>query len=98
VTYRFRAELWRHQGESPWHFITLPFDQADDIDERTAATRRGFGSVRVTVTIGDTTWATSLFPDTKAKSYVLPIKKQVRAAEQLQAGDTVGVTIDLADE
>lgn len=86
-----------HNGVGPWHFVTLPVDQADEIDELTMFTSRGFGSVRVEVTIGNTTWDTSLFPDAKAESYVLPIKKLVRTAERLEAGKVVEVSLELVD-
>ena len=95
--YTFRAELWRYKGDSAWHFVTLPFETADEIDELTTTTQRGFGSVRVHVTIGGSTWSTSLFPATSAESYVLPVKKTVRVAEGLEAGDPVDVEIVLAD-
>lgn len=85
--YRFRARVSKWQGDSAWHFATLPFDIADEIEERTAHVRRGFGSVRVEVTIGDTTWQTSVFPDTKSESYVLPVKAPVRKAERIGTGD-----------
>lgn len=88
----FTAPVWLAQDDAPWHFVTLPEELADDIADSTPS-RPGFGSVRVEVTIGDTTWQTSLFPDNKAKSYVLPIKKDVRVAEQLVAGDDVSVTV-----
>ena len=86
-----------HNGVGPWHFVTLPVDQADEIDELTMFTSRGFGSVRVEVTIGNTTWGTSLFPDAKAESYVLPIKKLVRTVERLEAGKVVEVSLELVD-
>jgi hypothetical protein len=95
--YRFRARLWVHTGQAAWHFVTLPHDIADDIAELTAPTRRGFGSVRVRVTIGSTTWETSVFPDTKAASFVLPVKKPVRAAEGIVVDDTIDVTLELAE-
>ena len=95
MTYRFRSELWRYSGESPWHFVTLPFDHADEIEEIATESKRGFGSVRVEVTIGGSTWRTSLFPDSKVKSYVLPIKKPVRIAERLEPGRPVDVVIEL---
>lgn len=98
MTYRFRAELWEYQGPNPWYFVTLPFDQADEIDELTTTTQRGFGSVRVEVTVGSTTWRTSIFPDSKAKSYVLPVKKQVRTAERLAPGAPVDVSLVLVDD
>ena len=95
--YRFDARLWLYSGKASWHFVTLPHDVADEIDELTAPTRRGFGSVRVEVTIGTTTWHTSIFPDTKAESYVLPVKKPVRAAERLAVDDLVEITLRLAE-
>lgn len=97
MTYRFSAPLWRWKGESPWHFVTLPFDQADEIDERTSHVQRGFGSVKVTVTVGRTTWSTSLFPATSEESYILPVKAAVRKAEGLVEGEPVDVVIELVD-
>ncbi len=90
TAYEFGAELWRYPGGAAWYFVTLPTDVADDIAEAVPH-RRGFGSVPVAVTVGATTWQTSLFPDTKAASYVLPIKRGVRTAESLADGDDVAV-------
>jgi hypothetical protein len=93
--WEFDAELWRYKGDSAWHFVTLPFDEADEIEERAAGATRGFGSVKVRVTVGATTWDTSLFPDSAAKSYVLPVKKAVRTAEDLADGEPVRVSLEL---
>ncbi len=98
MAYRFHSVLWMHTGDAAWHFVTLPTDVADEIDDLTASNRAGFGSVRVTATIGATTWNTSLFPDTAAASYVLPVKKQVRSLEELHDGDPVEVTVELVAE
>ncbi len=94
---RFSAVLWLHTGKAAWHFVTLPADIADEIDYLTAGNRRGFGSVRVKVTIGSMSWDTSIFPDTKSESFLLPIKAQVRTREDLRDGDTVDVKLHLAD-
>jgi hypothetical protein len=59
--------------------------------------KRGFGSVRVVVTIGETTWNTSIFPDTANESFALPIKKQVRVREGIDEGDVVEVHLELVD-
>jgi Domain of unknown function (DUF1905) len=56
----------------------------------------GFGSVRVRATIGTSTWATSIFP-AKDAGYVLPVKRPVRVAEGLEAGDLAAVTVELVD-
>jgi hypothetical protein len=97
VIYRFRAEVWLHGGDASWHFLTLPTEVADEIDLLTEGERRGFGSVRVEVTIGSTTWRTSIFPDNNAESYVLPVKKPVRTAEDIEDGDVVDVVLELVD-
>lgn len=93
--YTFDATLWRHDGEAAWYFVTLPFDVADDIEERFGRTAAGFGSIRVQVRLGATSWATSVFPDTKRESYVLPVKAAVRRAEGLDDGSRVGITLDV---
>ena len=86
------AALWRHRGDTGWHFVTLPHDVADEIADRVedpTGPTRGFGSVRVEVTCRSTTWRTSLFPDASSRSYVLPVKQAVRRAEGLSDGDQV---------
>ena len=93
--YEFEARLWRHSGEAAWFFVTLPEDLSDEIEATTE--HRGFGSVRVEVTVGATTWRTSLFPDTKAGAYVLPVKKPVRTVERLGEGEPVPVTVEVLD-
>ncbi len=92
----FTAQLWEHEPDRPgaWYFITLPLHTADDVVAE-AGPRRGFGSVRVEARIGRTTWQTSLFPDASSGSFVLPVKKQVRLAEGLQAGSSCEVTLSL---
>ena len=77
----------RWSGEAAWFFLTLPGGLADEIRARTEHV--GFGSVRVTATIGGTTWATSVFPDATTGSYVLPVRAAVRRAEGIGDGDTV---------
>lgn len=91
----FQAEVWLHPGNGAWHFLTLPVAVADEIADLTEGTRRGFGSVPVEVAIGSSTWRTSIFPDSTAGSYLLPLKKQVRAAQGFSAGDQVAVTLRL---
>lgn len=95
--FEFTVDLWRHTGEAAWFFVTLPVDVADEIDELAGDSRRGFGSLRVEVTVGATTWNTSIFPDTKAESFVLPVKKAVRNAENLHDGSAVCVRLIVVD-
>jgi hypothetical protein len=86
--------VWVHDLGSPasWYFLTVPGPVSEEI-AREAGPRRGFGSVRVEVTIGGTTWRTSVFPDASSGCYVLPVKRQVRAAEDLEDGSPCEVTV-----
>ena len=96
-TFEFAAPLWRYPGADGWHFVSLPAEISADITDITAGIQRGFGSVRVTVTIGAISWRTSLFPDSTAGTYLLPVKKAVRVAEHLAAGDEVRAQLQIAD-
>ena len=77
-----------------WIFFTLSKTATEQVKQLNKAPRRGFGSVRVRATIGQTTWDTSIFPD-KTRGYVLPVKAKVRKKEGVGEGDTVTVTLVL---
>jgi len=47
----------------------------------------------VEVTIGGSTWRTSLFPSREAGAFILPIKKAVRVAEGCEEGSRVRVRL-----
>ncbi len=95
--YSFSGILWEPGGENTWVFVSLPSDLSDEIADLVPK-RPGFGSVRVKGRIGETAWATSLFPDGKLGSYVLPVKRSVRDREKLSIGDTAEVEIRVVDE
>jgi hypothetical protein len=89
---RFEAELWQHQGAGGWHFVTVPLAVADEIREL-APEGRGFGSRRVTASLGGSTWSTSVFPDSTSGEFLLPVKQQVRRANEVEVGDVVSVVL-----
>ncbi len=95
----FEAELWTWDARrmDSWTFVSLPADASEDIRELTAGQARGFGSVRVRVTVGRSVWQTSIFPDSKRSVYALPVKAAIRRAEALDPGDTLSVTVELMD-
>ncbi len=94
MTYRFAAEIWRWEAQtSAWHFVSLPDDVADEIDETAPEPRAGFGSVKVEVTVGGSTWRTSIFPSKEHLTFILPIKKAVLKAEGLATGDTAAFVL-----
>ena len=80
-----------------WVFLSLPRDISDEIRAEPRAPRPGFGSIRVSATVGSVTWATSIFPEKNSGQYVLPAKKAVRRAVGVQVGDEVAVTLELLE-
>ena len=95
----FDAELWIWDARRTdrWTFVSLPVEASEDIRDLARGPARGFGSLRVRVTVGGSTWTTSIFPDSARGGYVLPIKRAVRTAEGLDAGDIATVTVELID-
>ena len=94
MEYQFTGELWQYDGEAPWCFVTLPAEVSDNIRAEHGPAAIAFGSVKVSVTVGATRWATSLFPDKSLGSYLLPVKKSVRIAEGLEIGSVVEVQLE----
>ena len=97
------ATLWIWTGGTggSWHFVTITGAAADAIHGEAlmrrleSGLRRGFGSVKVRVAVGDTRWDTSLFPHKESGGWILPIKASVRKAEGIGAGDNVTLAIQL---
>jgi len=103
TTLRFSGPLQSiviEEGMAPIGFVRIPPDSAEaivghELERRLEmGKRRGFGSVKCTVTLGESRWQTSLFPN-KDGSWFLPVKKPVRMAEELEYGDTVEVGLEL---
>lgn len=97
LEYSFTARLWLYPGEAGWYFLTLPEKLAAEIREDTAPFRRGFGSVKVTAVISGAGWSTSLFPDSKSGSYVLPVKKAIRTTVGIGVGDQVHIHLEVSE-
>ncbi|MCE9597087.1 MAG: DUF1905 domain-containing protein [Spirochaetia bacterium] len=79
-----------------WHFASLPKKDADRIRKELTFRPRGFGSIRVEAQIGKTKWKTSIFPESKTKTYLLPIKADVRKKESIKSTGKVAVTLKLS--
>jgi Domain of unknown function (DUF1905) len=90
--FTFDAEPWLfHTGG--WVFASLPIDISQEIRNMGRLPKKGFGSIRVEVTIGSSTWQTSIFPDSKLGTYVLPIKKDIRKNEKVAVGESITISL-----
>ena len=89
----FAGELWYWRGPAPFHFITVPDDECVALRAISPVVSYGWGMIPVRARIGQTVWATSLFP--KDGRYVVPVKDVVRKAEGLAVGDTATLELTL---
>lgn len=81
--YAMTSPVIVYPGMNAWRFLMLPQKQGKEIKEKFGARAKGWGSLPVSATIGKTTWETSIFPDKKSASYVLPLKAKIRNAEKI---------------
>lgn len=88
---------WRTAAKpnGTWHFLTIEGQPAAEIRFAALGRSGGFGSVRVTATIGTTRWRTSLLPHRESGGYLLPLKAAVRKAEAIEPGGSYDVVIEL---
>ena len=89
----FTGEIWFWRGPSPFHFVTVPEEESQDIEAISGEVTYGWGCIPVTARVGKTKFTTSLFP--KDGGYIVPIKAAVRKSEQLELGDTVKLQLSL---
>lgn len=93
MIYEFDTEVWVSGGEGAWHFLTLPGAVGEGL-KTLRGPARNFGSMRVSASVGDTVWKTSLFPDRRLGTFLLPVKADVRRRLGLGVGDSIRVTIE----
>jgi len=96
MKYTFSAKVWLYPGgTAAWHFITVPKNISETVKKKHGANARGWGSLPVEVTVGKTKWTTSIFPDKKSGTYILPLKVAVRRAEGLFEGESTSLTLKI---
>jgi hypothetical protein len=95
VNLEFSGDIWFWRGPSPFHFVTVPQDECEELEAASSFVSYGWGMIPVTARIGGTSWTTSLFP--KDGRYIVPLKAWVRKAEELDVEDTVTIqlTVDV---
>jgi len=94
MDFEFSAEVIHWQGPAPFYFVAVPASDAARIAEVAPAVTYGWGVIPVRVTIGGTTFTTSLFP--KDGGYLVPLKAAVRKAERLELGQVAGLRLEIA--
>ena len=88
------APVFQAEDGDAWHFAELPEELTEVVDRFTGGPSGGWASVKVEATVGVTTWNTSLFLSTDG-TYLLPLKRPVRIAESIDAGDEIDLMLRL---
>lgn len=94
IQLRRRVEIYEG-AKAAWHLVMLPKGLSQELKMLFAGMEGGFGSLPVEVTVGRTTWRTSIFPESKEGAFLLLIKAAVRKKENIQAGDLVSFTLKI---
>lgn len=91
--FEFNAPVVPYPGMAAWRFVVLPQALSGEIKTGFGNMKKGWGSIPVLVTVGKTTWQTSIFPDKKSQSYLLPMKLEIRKKEGIMDGDKVALCV-----
>lgn len=87
------GEVFPWRGPAPHHFVAVPPAAVEAIQDVADVVGYGWGMVPVTVSLGSTTWTTSLWP--REGGYVVPLKLAARRAEGVELGDVVSLRLVL---
>lgn len=93
INYEFSAKIWQYSGTNGWYFVSLPADMASEIRANLRWQEEGWGRMKAMAKIGQTQWDTAIWFDTKLKTYVLPLKAEIRKKEQLEKNQHIRVCI-----
>ncbi|RYD39401.1 MAG: DUF1905 domain-containing protein [Sphingomonadales bacterium] len=85
----FEAEIIEWRGPAPFLFAVVPDEHIGAIRYVAMTESYGWGVVPVVARVGETLFATSLFP--RGGTYLLPIKVAVQRSEAVGLGDRIAV-------
>lgn len=89
IKYEFSAMPWQHC----WYFVSLPEAMANEVRENLKFQEEGWGRMKAMVKIGNSEWETAIWFDTKHKTYLLPLKSEIRKKENIRIDREVEVCI-----
>jgi hypothetical protein len=94
-SYKVEVSVWVYPGKAGWHFVNIPKETSENIDFYFHHAKRGWGSLPVEVTVGNANWKTSIFPEKKSGTYLLPLKSEIRKNEEIKEGDKISIRLEI---
>ena len=93
VKFEFNAKPWQYKGANSWIFVSLPQSISNEIRKHFKNEEEGWGRLKATAQIGNTLWKTAIWFDTSLKTYLLPLKAEIRKKERIEFDQLTQVTI-----
>lgn len=84
IKYEYVTNMWQHQSPGGWYFVSLTKNLSKEIRENLKWQEEGWGRMKAAAQIGDLTWETAIWFDTKMDTYILPIKAEIRKKTNLE--------------
>jgi hypothetical protein len=91
IKYEFTAFIWQYDAPGGWYFVSLPGVISEDIRSHLKFEEEGWGRLKVTAKIGNSEWKIAIWFDTKMNTYSLPLKAEIRKAENLEIEEKIEV-------
>jgi hypothetical protein len=93
IEYKFTAKPFPYSEGTTWRFVSLPQKMSEEIRKNLKFQEEGWGRMKASAKIGASEWETAIWFDTKHKTYLLPLKAEIRKKENIEINKDVEITI-----
>lgn len=93
IKYEFSSSMWKDASPGGWYFVSLPINISKEIRSNLQWQEEGWGRMKANVQIESLKWETAIWFDTKADTYLLPIKAAIRKKLNLEVNQQLKVAI-----
>ncbi len=93
IAFEFTASVWQHASSGGWFFVSMPAGMASEIRMQLKWQEEGWGRIRARAETGSSCWDTAIWYDTKRKTYLLPIRSDIRKKENIREEMDIRVVV-----
>lgn len=93
IRYEFTSPTRKYPSTNGWVLVSLPMDFSKEIRTNLKWQEEGWGRLKAKAKIGNTEWDTAIWFDTKHKTYLLPLKADIRKKEKIELNKEVKVVV-----
>ncbi|MEL0456642.1 DUF1905 domain-containing protein [Flavobacteriaceae bacterium SZ-1-7] len=93
IKYQYATKMWKHNSPGGWYFVSLPKTLSKEIRHNLKWQEEGWGRMKAFAQIGELTWETAIWFDTKMGTYILPIKSEIRKKTDIKINQKIDMNI-----